>query len=352
MSTLSSKDHKVALITGTSGNLGTNIAKRLIKEVDPKTRLTIIVTSRTLANANSCIKDLEEYAHKEVQREGIVDFDYLLIDFTNMVSVLNSVYELTKNHKMIDYLFLNAAQGTYGGINWFGAIVECCTNPIKGVTYPTYKIQKVGIKSKDGLGLVFQVNVFAPYYFIQKLCEDKILRKGSKVIWISSVMSKPEYLDMSDLQLIKSTESYEGSKRLVDLIHLETFKSMLEKYQVVQYLVQPGIFSSFSFFQYLNPITYYGMLFLFYIARFMGSPWHNIDGWKAANSCVAVALDSQPGLNKADVKYGSATRWNGEEYIKISQVDKTDSKLVLEYFQKMKIEWDEKLKNQIINTRQ
>lgn len=352
MSTLSSQDHKVALITGTSGNLGTNIAKRLITELNSKTRLTIIVTSRNLANANSCIKDLEEYAHKEVKREGIVDFDYLLIDFTNMVSVLNAVYEVTKNHKMIDYLFLNAAQGVYDGIDWFGAIWECCTNPIKGVTYPTYKIQKVGIKSKDNLGLVFQVNVFAPYYFIEKLSEANILKRGSKVIWISSVMSKPEYLDLNDLQLIESRESYEGSKRLIDLIHSGTYKSMFEKYGIVQYLVQPGIFSSFSFFKYLNPVTYYGMLFLFYLARLMGSPWHNIEGWKAANSCITVALDTKQGLDANDVKYGSATKWNGEEYIKTNTIDTTGSKIVVEYFQSLKLEWDEKLKDQIKDTRQ
>lgn len=353
MSTLSSDNHKVALITGTSGNLGTNIAKRLIKELDPSTRLTIIVTSRNLANANTCIKDLEEYAHKEVERTGIVDFDYLLIDFTNMVSVLNAVYEVTKTHKKIDYLFLNAAQGTYGGINWFGAIWECCTNPIKGVTYPTYKIQRVGVKSKDGLGLVFQVNVFAPYFFVQRLCEAHILRKGSKVVWISSVMSKPEYLELDDLQLIKSPESYEGSKRLVDLVHLGTVKEMLLKYQVSQYLVHPGIFSSFSFFQYLNPVTFYGMLFLFYVARFMGSPWHNIDGWKAANSCIAVTLDSQSDFDAAaELKYGSATKWNGEEYIKTEKVDPTGVASVMTYINTLKAEWDEKLKHQIIDTRQ
>lgn len=353
MSTLASDDHKVALITGTSGNLGTNIAKRLIRELPGHTRLTIIVTSRNLANANSCILDLEKYAHDTVPgREGIVDFDYLLIDFTNMISICNSIYEVQKNHKKIDYIFLNAAQGTYGGIDWLGAVWECTTNPIKGVTYPTYKIQRVGVKSQDDMGLVFQVNVFGPYYLIQKLLENKILSKGSTIVWISSVMSKPEYLDLNDLQLIESKESYEGSKRLVDLIHLETYESIWKDYNVAQYLVQPGIFSSFSFFQYLNPITYYGMLFLFYLARFIGSPWHNIDGWKAANSSITVALHTHPEIDTPEIKYGSATKWNGEEYIKTDKIDRTGSKQVLEYFQQLKLEWDEKLKDQIVNTRQ
>lgn len=353
MSTLSDPNHKTALITGTSGNLGINIAKRLITQLPKDSRLTIIVTSRTLANANESIKTLKEYNDNEVKREGILDFDYCLIDFTNMVSVLNSVYELNKNHDFIDYLFINAAQGVYDGINWLGAAYECCTNPIKGVTYPTYKIQKVGVKSKDGLGLVFQANVFGPYYFICKLVEYGLF-KGSKdprIVWISSVMSKPCYLSMNDIQLLKSNESYEGSKRLVDLIHLATCETLLEKNGIKQYLTHPGIFTSFSFFKFLNPFTYYGMLMLFYLARFLGSPWHNISGWTAANAPVYVAIDADPDHDNICLKYGSATSWNGKEYLKTSDIDPTGKDDILNYFQSLKKEWDEKFKDQIISTR-
>ena len=46
-----------------------------------------------------------------------VEFDYLLVDFTDMVSILSAYYELNKRYKHIDYLFINAAQGVYGGID-------------------------------------------------------------------------------------------------------------------------------------------------------------------------------------------------------------------------------------------
>jgi 3-keto steroid reductase len=346
-------DHLTALITGTSGNLGINIAKRLIKEVPTDTKLTIIVTSRTLANANETIAQLNKYNQKETKRNAILDFDYSLIDFSDMVSILAAVYELSKNHKSIDYIYLNAAQGVYQGIDWLGATVECCTNPIKGVTYPTYKIQKVGVKSKDNLGLVFQSNVFGPYYFIHKLIQYKLFEnsKDPRIIWISSVMSKPSYLSMDDLQLLKSNESYEGSKRLVDLIHLATYKKLLKNYKIKQYLTHPGILTSFSFFKFLNPFTYYGMLLLFYIARFLGSPWHNIHGWIAANSQIFVSLYADPVNDSQNFKYGSASRWNGDEYIKIDEIDETGKDDVLNYFDNLVLEWDEKLKDQIIKTR-
>lgn len=344
--------HITALITGTSGNLGINIAKRLIKEVPHDKKLTIIVTSRTLSNANQTIKQLFDYNEKEIKRTAILDFDYSLIDFTDMVSILSAVYELSKNHKCIDYLFLNAAQGVYKGIDWIGATIECCTNPIKGVTYPTYKIQQVGVKSNDGLGLVFQANVFGPYYFIHKLIEFGLFENSSdaRIIWISSVMSKPSYLSMDDLQLLKSKESYEGSKRLVDLVHLATFEK-LSKLKIKQYLTHPGILISFSFFRFLNPITYYGMLMLFYIARLLGSPWHNIHGWIAANSAIFTALYADPPFDKQELKYGSASRWNGIEYLKTDEVDPTGKEDVLTYFEGLAKEWDDKLKNQIVNTR-
>lgn len=342
-----------ALITGTSGNLGINIAKRLIKEVPHDRKLTIIVTSRTLANANTTIKQLYDYNEKEVKRGAVLSFDYALLDFTDMVSILSSVYELSKTYQSIDYIFLNAAQGVYDGIDWIGATIECCTNPIRGVTYPTYKIQRVGVKSRDDLGLVFQANVFGPYYFIHKLIDFGLFERSTdpKIIWISSVMAKPSYLSFDDLQLLRSRESYEGSKRLIDLIHLATYKKLDEKYHIKQYLTHPGIVTSFSFFKFLNPFTYYGMLFLFYLARLLGSPWHNIHGEIGANSQIYTSLYATPDHNAHDLKYGSASRWNGDEYIITEEIDDTGKADVLSYFDNLVDEWDEKLKNQIVNTR-
>ena len=73
-----------------------------------------------------------------------VEFDYLLVDFTDMVSILSAYYELNKRYNY--YLFINAAQGVYGGIDWTGAVLEVLQSPIEAVTNPTYKLQKLGRK--------------------------------------------------------------------------------------------------------------------------------------------------------------------------------------------------------------
>ncbi|SCU86187.1 LANO_0C07030g1_1 [Lachancea nothofagi CBS 11611] len=340
---------KVAVITGTNSNLGLNIAYRLIEEVDRDVRLTIVVTSRTLPRAREVIDQIQQFVKKS-QRPGPVDYDYLLVDFTDMVSVLGAYYDLNKQYKEIHYFFVNAAQGVYSGIDWLGAVKEVFTSPIEAVTNPTYKIQRVGVKSQDGMGLVFQANVFGPYYLIQKILPQ--LRAGKAVVvWISSIMSNPKYLSLDDIELRRSPASYEGSKRLVDLMHLATYKD-LKSQGIKQYIVQPGIFISHSFFKYLNVLSYYGMLLLFYLARFMGSPWHNIDGYRAANAPVYVATMANPVFEQQDVKYGSATDKGGLEYIRTEEIEPTGVQDVYSYINKLKEDWDGKLKDQITNSRQ
>ncbi|GMM36289.1 3-keto-steroid reductase [Saccharomycopsis crataegensis] len=346
-----SSARKVAVITGTNSNLGINIAYRLLEEVPSDERLTIVVTSRSLPRANEVIAKIAEYNANVTKRESILDFDYLLIDFSNMVSVLNAYYELTKRYTEINYFYVNAAQGVYAGINWLQATKDVLINPLEAVTNPTYKIQRVGVKSKDGMGLVFQANVFGPYYLLHKI--KPLLSNGkARVIWISSIMSDPKYLSFNDLQFLKSDSVYESSKRSIDLLHVATYEN-LRNQNITQYLVHPGIFTSFSFFEYLNVFSYYGMLFLFYFARLLGSPWHNIAGYKGANSVIFASLKANPEEGDTQkLKYGSATRMNGDEYIKATSIsDPSGAADVLKYLNELTAEWDEKLKDQILETR-
>ena len=341
------KDSTVAVITGTSSNLGFNIAVRLLEQLPDEKEITLVVTSRTLPKVKDVITDIKNYIVEKIpSKVNKVEFDYLLVDFTDMVSILSSYYELNKRYKHIDYLFINAAQGVYGGIDWKAAVIEVLQSPIEAVTNPTYKLQRIGVESSDNLGLVFQANVFGPYYLIHRI--KHLLKNGGKIIWISSLMAHPKYLSFQDLQLLKSPASYEGSKRLVDLMHFGTFKNLKQKDDIDQYLVHPGIFTSFSFFQFLNVFTYYGMLCLFYIARFLGSPYHNISGYIAANAPVAAAL----GRTKQNSKTASAVTRFGDEYLIEEEVDTTGLEDVVNYLDILTKEWDEKLKDQIVNTRQ
>lgn len=342
------KQRKVAVITGTNSNLGMNIAYRLIERQSSDVRLTIVVTSRTLPRVREVVDEIKRFV-STLEEPCTVDFDYLLVDFTNMVSVLNAYYDLKNKYEAINYFFVNAAQGVYDGIDWIGAVKQVLSDPLEAVTNPTYRMQRIGVVSKDGMGLVFQANLFGPYYLIQKILPQ--LSKGkATVVWISSIMANSKHLSLDDIEMIKSDVTYEGSKRLVDLMHLATYKDMKSK-GIHQYVVQPGIFTSYSFAQYLNFFTTFGMLFLFYFARLLGSKWHNIDGYKAANAPVYVATLINANFEHQGLKYGSATSRDGMEYIETTEIEPTGSTDVLAYLNEKKLEWDEKLKDQITNSR-
>lgn len=338
------KQNVTAVITGVTSNLGINICYRLIKSLPSSTNLTLVVTSRTLPRVTEAINNINEFS-KKLNRSGSLEFDYLLVDFTDMVSVLATCYELIKKFAKIDYLFVNAAQGVYSGIDWPKAFMEVLKNPVESATNPTYKKQKIGVQSVDGLGLVFQANVFGPYYLIRRI---RRLLKGGRVIWISSLMSQPKYLSLNDLQLLKSPDSYEGSKRLVDLMHFGVYKKLKRDNNIEQYLVNPGIFVSFSFYKFLNFFTYYGMLFLLLLARLLGSTSHNISGYKAANAPVSCAVRGETQSLKVE---SSCTR-SGKEYLSYFEVDTTGSEDVINYLENLCHLYDEKFKNQIVNTRQ
>lgn len=341
-----SNEGKVAIITGANSNLGINIAYRLIDEIKDETRLTIVVTSRTLPRVKDVISQIKKYhillkAHETLSLE----FDYLLVDFTDMVSILSAYNDLTLKFSHIDYVFINAAQGVYSGINWTEAFKSILRNLLDAVTFPTYKIQRMGVKSKDGMGLVFQGNVFGPYYFIHKIAG--LLASGGRVIWISSIMAKPKFLELDDLMLLKTKEPYESSKRMIDLLHLGKYKSWGAQFGVQSYLTHPGIFTSFSFFQFLNVFTYYGMLLLFYIARLFGSEIHNISGYTAANAPIKAAL----GDMEQKFKIASLSDRFGKGFVKYEEIDPTGVDEVISYLDELIEEWDKNLEDQIVGTR-
>lgn len=341
------REGKVALISGTNSNLGLNIANRLVNELPRDQNLTIIVTSRTLPRAQEAIELINEYAKNlTVKRTGFLEFDYLLINFTDMVSILGGIYEINKKFTKIDYIFVNAAQGVYSGIDWFSATKCICRNLLDAVTFPTYKIQRVGVTSEDAMGLVFQANLFGPFYLVQKL--RPLLKNGGRVIWISSIMAEPKFLSFDDLQLLRSPEPYEGSKRLMDLMHVGAFKR-LQQEGITSALVHPGIFTSFSFFKFLNFVTYYGMMMLFYLARLLGSKIHNISGYKAANAPVAAAINIPS--DRLTQKVASCCNTWGKEFLEYGDVDRTGAEDVIAYLDKLTREWDIKLKDQIADTR-
>lgn len=66
----------------------------------------------------------------------------------------------------VSHMVLNAGVGSFTGINWWGAAYEICTGFKTAVTAPGYKIQATGEMSGDGLGWVWQCNIFGHYVLV------------------------------------------------------------------------------------------------------------------------------------------------------------------------------------------
>ena len=336
--------------------LGLSIAKRLIASLPEETRITIIVSSRTFPNVKQAIQILKEAV--PLGRKGLVEFDYITFDQKNMVSVLGAVRDLETRYNKLDYIYLNACFTMFDGIDWAMAIKDMFTNPMESFTVGTFKKQKLSKVSDDGMGSVFQANVFAPWFLVRRLVEKRtsksavfpdlpLLRDGSKVFWISSIASSTTALSLDDIELTQTLPSYEASKRLLDLLHQATYEQLYQKYGVQSILVEPGIFKSTSFVPSLNIISYWGMMFTFYLLRWLGSPHHNIDPYKAASALVWLALQQDIDLS---IKYGSATYRDGSEYVYKQTVPVTAGEeiKVYEYVEGLYKQWNERLKDQIV----
>ncbi|KAK9486286.1 hypothetical protein V1527DRAFT_464370 [Lipomyces starkeyi] len=305
---------KVAVITGANGGLGYSIACRLLDTIPPSVPLTIVITARYLRKAVETIKRLRAYAPER----DLISFDYVLLDLASVSSIDEVASQLLSRYTHIDYFFCNAGGGDFTGIDWAAAFVEVLSSPKDSVTHPHFKRERPGRISRDSLGWVFQINVFANYFLLKRI---SALLSGGRVILITSIETEIAHkFDPEDIQLIHSDQPYVDSKKNLELMHSAVAKRWAEEFGVLIYITHPGICKTSIFAAYLNWISTFGMLCLFYIARWLGSPWHVVSPYNGALAPVWAAVDAVPEADPVDgVVYASACdRW-GRCYVKRTQ---------------------------------
>lgn len=318
-------------------------------DTPPNIRLTIIITSRHFRGATEAVKTLQSYMLKfHKSRPALIEFDYLLFDQCSMVSVLAAAYEMKRRYRQIDFIFFNSSYSQMGGIDYWQAAKDVMSSPLRAFTVGTFKIQGKPRLSADGMGAVFQANVFAPWFLVQEILP--ILRPGAKLIWISSCISLPEYYDPDDLGIERNMHSYEASKYELEMLHAATHEKMLAEKGIESWILQPGVFKSTTFVPTLNAFMYFGMLMMFYICRWFGSPFHCIWPEVAANAPVWLALHADPAQDSLDVKYGSGTDRVGRETLMRTSIvaPKGAPEAVHRYISALVKEWREKLTDQVM----
>lgn len=163
-------------------------------------------------------------------------------------------------------------------------------NWVEAVTAPIFYTQEVGQLSQDGLGWVWQCNVFGHYVLVCVVDPEFILyvdllqfrsleshlakyqmSTGARVIWMSSHESNPIYYDPTDWQLVKTAHSYESSKFQMDLIAHRLDQASLQDSDTLptrHLIVLPGVAGTNIASALLDTFSSMCMFFAFYLVSY------------------------------------------------------------------------------------
>jgi 3-keto steroid reductase len=329
------------LVTGANSGLGFAICCRLIDEFldTKKSQLHLLFSTRDQRKSDQTLKRLQEHCYNDRR----VKLTGVLVDLTQLVTVKKLAQQLLDQRQRLDAVVWNAGIGGWTGINWAKAIFTVLTGIKQATTYPTYQISDVGAlapqRGADGapeLGQVFTANVFGHYMLTHWLAP--LLEQRSRIVWVSSISALPQFFSLEDFQCLRATDAYESSKRLTDLLVLTSelpsttpyIRAFLPSHTTTtdsprprMYLTHPGIVAtSISDIPWIMRI---GMLAIFYIARFLGSPWHTISPYKAAVSACFCVLATDAQLAERESrdgkgKWASVTDARGDESVKRTEV--------------------------------
>ncbi|KAJ5042961.1 uncharacterized protein L3040_004351 [Drepanopeziza brunnea f. sp. 'multigermtubi'] len=277
----------------------------------------------------------------------------------------------------LDAVILSAGIGGWVGLNWPLAVRTVMFDTVEAVTWPRYKVSSLGslVKNPTGvkdeasqpllenqekpdeppLGEVFCANVFGHYILAHELMPllsrtaTPSSTTSGKIIWVSSIEAVDDKFSIDDIQGLESAAPYEASKRLMDLLALTSSLPSVQRLassyfdssntttakkgtaeesgtliQPQIYLTHPGIFASEIMPLPSLLVLIYKLVFLF--ARWIGSPWHLIEPYKAAVAPVWLSLTHVEELNDAEgnglkkAKWGSATDTGGGERVMKTEV--------------------------------
>ncbi|KAK1249277.1 hypothetical protein MKX07_002793 [Trichoderma sp. CBMAI-0711] len=260
----------------------------------------------------------------------------------------------------LDTVVFNAAYGGWSGCNYPKAVWAILSQGlVQAVTYPNFKNslatsilneqEAYGYPEKPLLGEVFCACVFGHYVLAHQLlpllsrrATDPPSSRG-RIVWSSSIEAVADVYNPDDMQCFLKPAAYESAKRLTDIIALtyslpsvrpfsDAFLRMdaescgdAEEEKPIPpkiYLTHPGVVASTLF-----PVPWF--LFWAYelalvIARWVGSPWHCVDGYKGAASTTWLALQDQASLDElqADrVKWGSSCNRHLQSGVKKTEVE-------------------------------
>ncbi|KAF8583988.1 hypothetical protein K439DRAFT_1389992 [Ramaria rubella] len=362
--------HPIIVVTGANSGIGFGICQRLIVQLScpfppnvlpfpsyvgsetslpfsPTKHLTLVLACRSAKRANAARRLLLEFLNKEVARQraspgydGYAEefskglcIDCLPLDLASMDSVFDFADEACQRYPYITHLILNAGMLNMSGLDILTGFKQLISHPMDFLTTPRYVIQPIGIESSDGLGLVWQCNVFG-HYVLFRLLEPLLIRNpyhDSRIEWLSSLDAIPEDYDPKDPQLRQAKFSYQASKYQIDLLCAELARIAIPQNNEIRMshlLVHPGVCHTSMTDSVLNFALTFLKILSFYVIRLCGSQNHPTQPYKGAVAPVHVTLAPITTLNKKcgelPQKFGSRSTAFGREYVGVDLVPEWD----------------------------
>lgn len=269
----------------------------------------------------------------------------------------HSLFLPSSRHPYLTHLILNAGGAAWVGLDFFKATIMMLTSFLRALTYPSFKIQRSGDLSQDGIGWVWSINVGGSWMLTQALLP--MLRRSpystpSRIIWTSSIEALRKYFDLQDMQCLRTdipSTAYESTKFQCELAALALQEQLQEEEKMESddaglvatskqpsiFLTHPGVIATSIMADYLNCFTSAAMLCAFYIARWLASPHHCVAPYKGAIATCHASLSPAPGRSdgRTDLKdsqeeqpftrYASRCDIWGREYVNVGSIDTWDS---------------------------
>ncbi|CAO1613036.1 unnamed protein product [Sympodiomycopsis kandeliae] len=260
--------------------------------------------------------------------------EFVALDLGSMASVLNCAKQVQERYPYLTHLIHNAGGAAFTGLNWFKAVFMIMTSFHTAMTWPSFKMQRSGDISQDGLGWVWQTNVGSSWALSQALLPH--MRKSpystpSRIIFTSSIEAVEHYYNADDYQCLEKDEKickpYESTKYQCELAAHGLSRLLKEEDEAAKnpqvYLTHPGVVATSIMAEFLNAAMSLCMLAAFYVARWTLSPYHCIEPYKGSIAHVHTSLAPSTSLSSR-VLYNSRCNFWGQEYVQSGRTNGWD----------------------------
>ncbi|KAF9041935.1 3-keto sterol reductase [Hymenopellis radicata] len=270
----------IIIVTGANSGVGFGICERLLHQLShatpadledlkiptpaggkdalpiPSHGVTLIMACRSVQRAEAAKKELfqslDAYIQSRVHTEGVdehaesfrlnVEIDVRAVDLADLSSVFRFTDEIKKNYPYISHLICNAGNASYDRISWTLLLKQMLTDPFSIVSRPAFNLHVTGERSVDGLGWMFQANLFSHYVMYRELVPLLKYTHGSRVMWTTSTNACAHGFSLDDWQLTETQQPYELVKFETEMFAAILDEAAVRDSDLIRHIIMhPGI---------------------------------------------------------------------------------------------------------------